>query len=211
MLALGPAEAPAVVDVLCEAFERYPVMRWVLGSHRDDPERLHRLVHFFVMARVLRDETLLGVRGPDGLTAAALVSRPGQRDSEPLARLREAVWADLGGDARLRYQAFGATCARFEVDEPHLHLNMIGVRRAARGTGLGGALLDHVHALSRADSSSTGVSLTTEDPRNVSLYRRFGYRVIGEADVSPQLHSWSFFRPDEADRARDGRPAGVRS
>jgi ribosomal protein S18 acetylase RimI-like enzyme len=73
---------------------------------------------------------------------------------------------------------------------------MIGTRRRVRGRGLGGTLLRHVHGLSERDPDSTGVTLTTEDPGNVALYRRFGYRIVGEATVSPTLHTWGFFRPD---------------
>jgi hypothetical protein len=109
VVTLGPEGVPAVVDVLCEAFETYPVMRWVLGPDHGDAARLRALVDFFVMARVYRGETLLGIGSHDRLEAAALVSRPGRVDSEPLARHREALWRELGADARLRYQAFGAT------------------------------------------------------------------------------------------------------
>jgi len=197
---LGADDVPAVVDVLCDAFEAYPVMRWVLGRHHGDPDRLRTLVHFFVMARVYRRERLLGVHAGDRLVAAALVSRPGSIANEALATLREEVWRTLGEDARSRYHAFGSTCAQFEVEVPHIHLNMIGVSATARGTGLGRVLLEHVHRLSEEDSTSAGVSLTTEEAANVPLYRYFGYRVLGEADVSPSLHTWSFFRSDPPDR-----------
>jgi GNAT superfamily N-acetyltransferase len=200
---VGADEADAVVDVLTEAFDGYPVMRWVLGPRHDDPVGLRRLVDFFVMARVYRGETLLGI-GPSGdLDAAALVSRAGASHSRPLALLREEVWRDLGDDARERYWAFGSACARSEVDVPHIHPNMLGVRRPARGTGMGRILLEHVHRMSAEDPVSTGVSLTTESPANVPLYRHFGYRVVGEADVSPTLHTWGFFRDDDpAERSR---------
>jgi hypothetical protein len=44
------------------------------------------------------------------------------------------------------------------------------------------------------------VSLTTEVEDNLSLYRRFGYEVIGRAEVTVALTTWGMFRPD-ADRA----------
>jgi ribosomal protein S18 acetylase RimI-like enzyme len=82
------------------------------------------------------------------------------------------------------------------VDVPHIHLNMIGVSRAAQGSGLGRKLIDHVHLMSRQDASSQGVTLTTEDPANVPLYEHFGYTVVGQTRVSPTLGAWGFFRPD---------------
>jgi ribosomal protein S18 acetylase RimI-like enzyme len=187
-----------VVDVFCEAFRDYPVMRFTLGPGRSDFERdLRTLIGFFVMARALRCEYLFGIRGANGLLeAAATVSRPGAPMPEALAALRDEVWSELGADARARYEAYGAAQAQFERPEPHLHLNMLGVRRALKGRGLGRALLDHVHALSRDDPSSTGVTLATEDPANVALYRHVGYVVTGQAVVSPELRTWALYRPD---------------
>lgn len=196
---LGPTAVPDVVDVLQEAFSDYPVMRFVLGEPGDDyAERLRTLVHLFVMARVFKDETLLGVHVDGELVGAALVSRPGPPAPPEFGELRERVWSELGPDAEARYTAFVEACAPFQLEAPHLHLNMIGVRRSWRGKGVSRTLVEAVHALSGSDPDSTGVSLTTEDPANVGLYRHFGYRIVGQAEVGPGLTTWGFFREDDA-------------
>jgi ribosomal protein S18 acetylase RimI-like enzyme len=115
-----------------------------------------------------------------------------------LSDLREQVWADLGSSARARYETFGAASAQFQVDVPHIHLSMIGVRRRARGVGLGRSLIEHVHRLSRNDIESEGVTLNTEKAVNVSLYEHFGYKLVSHATVAPGLETWSFFRPDQS-------------
>jgi hypothetical protein len=46
------------------------------------------------------------------------------------------------------------------------------------------------------------VTLTTEDPRNLSLYRKFGYQLLGNSRVDQELESWSFYRPS---RVRESR------
>ncbi len=198
VLRLGEEHIPEVTRVLCEAFYDYPVMRHVLGERHDDyAPRLSTLVHFFVMARVLRDEELLGTMVGADLAATALVSYPGRGESPAeLATLRDEVWDDLGSESRSRYEDFGVACAPFDVEVPHIHLNMIGVSRAAQGRGLGRMLMDHVHGMSRRDTLSEGVTLTTEDPSNVPIYEHLGYRVVGHARVSPGLETWGFFRPD---------------
>jgi len=198
VLELGEDDVREVVGVLCESFSDYPAMRFVL---RPDPRhyqnQLQTLAHFFVMARVLRGEVLLGIESDEGLSAAALVSRPTGPEAPPeLGHLREKVWAELGTSARGRYEAFGAACAPFQVAAPHIHLNMVGVRRRAQGQGLGRLLIEHVHMLSHEDSESEGVTLTTEDPTNVPLYEHLGYQVVGKAVVAPELTTWGFFRPD---------------
>lgn len=199
VLILDAATVPEVVDVLHESFYDYPVMRFVVGHAGPDyGERLRTLIHFFVMARVLRDEELLGVPGEGGLIGAALISRPGGPEPDPgFYELRDRVWAELGTDARERYAAFGSACAPFQPEEPHLHLNMIGVRRRWQGKGISRLLIERVHGRSRDDAASGGVSLTTENPRNVSLYRHYGYELVGESVVSPGLTTWGFYRRND--------------
>lgn len=196
VMTLGREHVTDVASVLAEAFHDYPVMRYVLGSSDDYAERLERLVAFFVRARVLRGETLLGVDGADGLGAAALVSRPDAEGPPELDALRERTWAELGDDARGRYEAFGRAMARTAVTEPHIHLNMIGTRKAARGLGMGRLLLDAVHGMSAGDETSTGVSLTTEVASNLALYEHFGYEIVGTSEVGSAFTTWTMFRRD---------------
>lgn len=193
---LSVAQAHHAVDVLCNAFHDYPVMRYVIGPVGGDYDRrLRTPVNFFVMARVWRDDPILGVSNGSELIAVATLTLPGKRQAPAaLTQLREAVWRELGDAARLRYEAFGQATQKFDINQPHYHLNMIGVRRSYAGQGLARLLLDAVHAMSSRDPVSLGVTLTTEDFQNVSLYRHFGYQVVGHARVDAQLETWSLFR-----------------
>lgn len=193
---VAPDRRGEVVSVLAESFRDYPVMRYVLGKSADYDVRLDTLVGFFTDARVLRGEPLLGIEDAGGLVAAAMVSYPQGSSPPELAEVREATWHALGPDARARYESFGAAASEFDVDRPHIHLNMIGVRDRGRGQGLGRLLLDHVHRMSAGSPTSEGVTLSTEDPGNVALYEYFGYRVVGHVSVGPGLETWGFFRPD---------------
>ena len=195
---LPRSETPAATRVLCEAFHDYPVMQWVLAPAGADYDRqLARMVGFFVAARTFRGEPLLGIDHEGSLGAVAMLSDPnGPPIPTELGAEREAMWSDLGQEARSRYEAFGAACAPLLVTEPHLHLNMIGTRVEARGKGYGRVLLEFVHAMSERDPDSGGVSLTTEDPANVPLYESFGYSITGRARVSPEVETWAFYRPN---------------
>ena len=81
---LGEGDVGEVVGLLCESFFDYPAMRFVL---RPDPRhyqnQLQTLIHFFVMARVLRKEVLLGIGDDKGLAAAARCRFP--PESSPLS------------------------------------------------------------------------------------------------------------------------------
>jgi GNAT superfamily N-acetyltransferase len=193
---LPPDRADDVVAVLCDAFHDYPVMRYVIGND-DYDARLRELIGLFVSARVLRDEPMIAVSDNNELVAVAIMTPPGQREApQEFFDRRERVWHMLGSDAEARYDEFGAAWQLVGVTEPNLHLNMIGVRRSHTGAGLGRILLDRVHEMSEDDSASTGVSLTTEDVRNVPLYRYFGYENVGHQNIADGLETWGFFRPN---------------
>jgi GNAT superfamily N-acetyltransferase len=194
---LSSSDVPEIVAVFSDAFRDYPVMRHVLG-HTDLYEpRLDRLVELFVNGRAYRNEPMLGVRDDAGrLIGAATTTLPTVPDPPAaFVELREAMWAELGADARARYEAFIAATQQFPLSAPHYHLNMIGVRRAHQGQGLARSLLDAVHTLSDESVESSGVSLTTELPANVELYRHFGYEIHGHARVADELETWVLFRP----------------
>lgn len=192
---LTPADADDVITVFADAFAGYPVMRYVLGADADDARRLRRLIELFVTARVMRGEPMFGIRADGGLIAAATTSFPGRGDAPAeFDAFRAAVWQELGPDAEARYGEYGQATGRFAVADPHVHLNMVGVVHRARGTGLGRRLVEAVHALAAADAECAGVSLNTEDPRNVALYRHLGYEVLGHTIVAPGLQTWAFFR-----------------
>jgi GNAT superfamily N-acetyltransferase len=193
---IAPERTENIVDVLCDAFFDYPVMQFVLGPTGDYARRLRTLVGFFVAARSLRSEPMLGVEHQAGsLAGVAIISLPGERPSPPaLIERREAVWLELGPAERQRYEAYGNACLRFRISQPHHHLNMIGVRHTHAGMGLGRQLLEAVYGLALADRDSRGVSLDTEKPGNVQLYEHCGWQVMGRAPVAPGLETWGMFR-----------------
>ena len=194
---LEASQAHLAVDVLCESFFDYPVMDYVLEPVDGDySETLRRLVHFFVMARVHRQEPVLAILDESDALAAAIVTLPGRRSPPKVAKAREDTWRELGQEARRRYEEYGNASLEFELETPNYHLNMIGVRDRARGRGLGRLLIDAVHEMSREDPSSTGVTLTTEIAGNVGLYQHLGYEIVGHVEFGRGLETGGFFRPD---------------
>ena len=192
---LDKKDAPAIVSVFCDAFYDYPVMRFVLGESADYDERLKLLIGVFVVARVLREEPLLGIRMEGALCAAATMSHPQIVHTPPeFADIKEHVWSRLGTDALRRYEQCTAAWEPLAVEVPQIHLNMIGVRREQQGLKLGRRLLEAVQQISRETPGSQGVSLTTELAGNVRLYEHIGYQVTGHVVVAPGLETWALFR-----------------
>lgn len=65
--------------------------------------------------------------------------------------------------------------------EPHWYLPMIGVEPNAQNRGLGQALMRH--ALARCDQEGVPAYLESSNRRNISLYERHGFEVMGQIQV----------------------------
>jgi GNAT superfamily N-acetyltransferase len=195
----GPATVERVTALLCEAFGDYPVMRFLLGSTGDYGARLHTLIGLFVANRAVAGDPFFGFTDGTELGGVALCTPPNPpAASAALEEIREGAWATLGAEARERYAACVHAWGEVGIAEPNVHLNMIGVLPRYRGRGVARPLLERVQTLSRTLAESHGVTLTTEDPRNVALYRYFGYEVVDRRRIAPELETWGFFRPDRA-------------
>ena len=66
-------------------------------------------------------------------------------------------------------------------EERHWYLPMIGVEPNSQGRGLGGALMRH--AIARSDEDEALAYLESSNPRNISLYERHGFEVMGKIQI----------------------------
>lgn len=196
---LAAADAPAIVDLFGNAFYHYPVMRMVLGDIGADYDRqLKNLIELFVMRRVWNKDPLLGIYQDGKLAAAATLTEPLEKTNLPATDAEQAAyWQKLGSAAEARYKKLGKIWRGFVIEEAHYHVNMIGVHGDFQGQGLAGHLLRAVHEMSAEDDNSAGVSLSTENPANVSFYRYLGYDVMDHAVYSDSLETWGFYRKDD--------------
>ena len=67
--------------------------------------------------------------------------------------------------------------ARYHPKEPHWYLPLLGVDPARQGQGLGSALLKH--ALAHCDAEGLPAYLESSNIKNVPLYERHGFEVLG--------------------------------
>jgi ribosomal protein S18 acetylase RimI-like enzyme len=71
--------------------------------------------------------------------------------------------------------------ADFHPQSPHWYLPLIGVDPVQQGRGYGSALLRH--ALRVCDRERTPAYLESSNPRNISLYQRHGFEVLGTIQI----------------------------
>lgn len=195
---LTTAARAEAVEVLAAAFHDYPVMRFVLKDAGPAYEaRLRALIGVFCDVRLMCGFPLLGLREGGLLAAVAGINDPAPGPWPPSL---QAAWAalsrTLGPPAFDRLERFEAASVRLAPAVPHYFLGIIGVRPDLQGRGLARTLIDELIRMSETHRHSTGICLTTERAENLPVYRRFGFQVIGEADID-ELHTWVMFRRNE--------------
>jgi ribosomal protein S18 acetylase RimI-like enzyme len=77
--------------------------------------------------------------------------------------------------------------ARYHPDGPHWYLPMIGVDPARQGRGYGAALMRHATQI--FDRDGAVAYLESSNARNIPLYQRHGFEVLGTVQVgsSPEI------------------------
>lgn len=167
-----PSDEPGAIDALTLAFSTDPMTRWSLP----DPHKY--LAAFPTMARAFGGSAF--ARGTAyiaaGFIGTALWLPPGVGpDEETLLR----VLNENGGeDTRDDMPKIFEYMQKFRPTELHWYLPMIGVDPAHQGEGIGSALM--TESLKVVDKGGMIAYLESSNPRNVSLYERHGFRVIGE-------------------------------
>ena len=182
---LSPEQKQSAVDVLASAFERYPVMEYVIGA--DDPhyaEKLQKLVGFYTQVRFQRNWPVVGLKDNDEVVAIMLLNEPDEgawieSDSPELHELRAA----LGDEAYTRMVQFEQASSNFEPDYPHYFLGMIGVKQGVQGKGYAYRLIQHAIGLSEDHPDSQAILLSTESEYNINYYLRQGFDLVNETPV----------------------------
>ena len=162
----------AVIATITLGFATDPVARWVWP----DPATYFDVQPKFVDAFGANGFDHGTVFETDCKRAAALWLPPGV---EPDAERMFALSAETVAPERMEEVGmFFGQMAEYHPQEPCWYLPMIAADPAATGQGLGAALMKH--ALAIVDEAGLPAYLESSNPRNISLYERHGFEVMGE-------------------------------
>ena len=175
------SDRPRVIATLTAAFADDPMVRW---TYPDDSQFR---TNFPILAAAFGGRAF--AKGTAHCTAdfagAALWLPPGvDPDAETLTRHFRQTTPHLDPD---ELGGIFEAMERYRPKEPHWYLAMIGVDPSAQGRGLGSALMRH--GLAATDRDRRPAYLESSNPRNIPLYERHGFVVMGriQKGSSPTL------------------------
>lgn len=175
------SDISGLIEVLVRAFSKDPIARWVW------PDAQQYIMHCssFVRAfggRAFEYGTAYYV---DGYLGAALWLPPNvQPDEETMvAILQSTVSEQIQKDVLVVFEQMGS----YHPSEPHWYLPMMGVDPSQQGRGFGSMLMKH--ALAQCDRDEKLAYLESSNPRNLPLYERHGFELLGTIQVgtSPSI------------------------
>ena len=170
-----PFETPKAVAAIVAAFITDPIARFAWPSPHDYLHAAPLATREFAGGAFEHSTAYVST----DFCGAALWLRPGiHPNGEALERVfRDTARPEHLDDLLATFEKMGHS----HPDEPHWYLPMIGVEPNAQGRGLGAELMRH--AVARCDQEGALAYLESSNPRNISLYLRFGFEIIGEIQI----------------------------
>lgn len=163
-------------DITAEAFAEDPFNLWLFGGE----QALRPL--FRIMARdIYLKEGFCHISGNDAATMWATHESNLRFPPLSMVRLIAAQMIHGSKGAMKRGMAAGEAMEKHHPHAPHVYLFTVGTRKAARGKGLGKAMMTPV--LAAADETGLPVYLENSNPANHGFYTSFGFEKIGEFSV----------------------------
>jgi len=123
------AQKEEALDVLCDAFHEYPVMRYVLADSGPDYDgALRALIDLFCQARLTHGLSLYGIRHEGPLVAVSVTSDPIERPTPPqLQETAERLIERIGQEAWDRLGRYDDACEAGDPGQPSHYLGMLGI------------------------------------------------------------------------------------
>jgi len=166
------AERDAVNAILTLAFSGDPASRW---TWPDPKVYLEAFPHFAIAfgGAAFAKGSALRV----GSAGAALWLPPGTDSDE--AAMNDLMMRTADAATAIDGPQLMQQMATYHPREPHWYLPLLGVDPAHQNKGVGGALLRHV--TDRCDRDGALAYLESSNPRNIPLYERHGFEIVGRA------------------------------
>ena len=194
--AVIPAErhmALTAIGVVVMGFSTDPVARWMYPDAADYLRWFPVFVNAFAgrsfehrAAFVAADQTGVALWLPPGV---------GPDDERLVSLVLDSVPVERQAEVFAVFEAMGEA----HPTAPHWYLPMIGVETHLQGQGIGAMLMRY--GLEQVDNAGLPAYLESSNPRNISLYQRFGFEVTGTIQAGSAPPLFPMWRPARRTRS----------
>lgn len=160
--------------VLAEAFYDEPIIGHMIPHSL--PDRAAKIAFYFrwsILATGFETTDIAVSKETGNILGVALWEAPDHTEKPEAAAILPEVSKEIGELAMQKLDEYELAGEGAHPDTPHWHLVDIGTGSAARGLGVGSALLQH--RLDLIDKEQGLVSLEATTKRSAGLYERLGF------------------------------------
>jgi GNAT superfamily N-acetyltransferase len=180
------ADRDAVLATIVDAFHRDPLWSWICPDPLRRREQHAEIFGLYVECALPNQGVWMTDAGP---AAVAVFSAPGKRElsEQAEARLERFLRRALGAHAPAVLETFERFEAAIPEDPAFYYLSFLGTQPAARGKGLGTALLAEL--VEQADREGRPAYLESSNPSNDPLYERLGFEARDRFSTPDEMHT----------------------
>ena len=173
---VDPKDTSRAISTLVLGFVNDPLVRWCWP----DPNQYLNVMPRLVMAYAGQAFDLGTAHMEENYLGVALWFPPGmERNDEELLALDNET---LPEEKRIEIYNAEVELEQYQPRDPHWYLPLAAVDPSCHSQGVGSALLNF--ALAKCDEKGSMAYLESSNPRNITLYERHGFELLGEVKIT---------------------------
>jgi len=185
-------EYEKAVEILTEAFFEDPMIKYVFKDR--ERKEIRRLYGVMTKAYAPSSDIYFDSEEPNGMIQWI----DSEKEPGVMAWLRSGAMRMIGSPVSSLFRLMKTGMEIFKTQKEcmkghNLHLILLAVLPRKQGMGIGKKLMNLF--IQEADSRGLPCYLETQNPSNLRFYESFGFSVVKEIEISPELRLWSMVRP----------------
>ena len=176
MLEITSGNINRVVEILTKSFDDNKSTNWAVKQDKKRLIRISRLMQYAYHICKVQDGAFIS----DDHNGAILYDFPvtAKYDLSRLVQDIRFIFNVIGPERLFKVLKREKYIKNLHPKEEYIYLWFLGVHPKNQGNGTGSKLLDELNSL--ADEKKLTICLETSNPKNIELYKRFGFEIYHE-------------------------------